>query len=108
MTLDRNLKQDVTHWSVTPDGFGGFTFTTPAALKGRWQEVSELFRTPTGEEETSRAIVYLSADVANNDYLFLGISEAVDPTSISNTYQIRQFHKTPDLRNLDHLRKAFL
>ncbi len=108
MVLDRNLKQDVTHWSGTPDGFGGFTFTAPAALKGRWEEVAELFRSPSGEEETSRATVYLNADVANSDYLFLGTSEVADPTAISNTHQVRQFHKTPDLRNLDFERKAFL
>ncbi len=108
MTLQRNLKQDVTHWAVTPDGFGGFSFIAPAPLKGRWEEVAELFRDPAGEEEVSKATVYLSADVVTSDYLFLGTTAAVDPTAIADTFQVRQFHKTPDLRLLDFERKAFL
>ncbi len=103
-----NLSEDVTHWAVTASGFGGFTYTTPAALKGRWEEKSVLFRNPGGVEEVSQAIVYLDTDVAVEDYLFLGTSVAADPTLLADTWQVRQFHKIPDLRNLDHERKVFL
>ena len=28
-TLLKNLKQTITHWVATPDGYGGFTYATP-------------------------------------------------------------------------------
>ncbi len=105
--LSRNLKEDVTHWTVASDAFGGYTFGTPAALKGRWEQKSVQFRLPTGEEVTSDAVVYLNGDVDVEDYIFLGESEVADPTTIK-AFQVRQFHKTPDLRNLESLREAFL
>ncbi len=106
--IANRYKEDITHWTVTSDGFGGFTYSTPVALKGRWQQKAVLFRNPEGVEEVSNAIVYISADVATQDYLFLGTSVVADPTSLADTWQVRQFHKTPDLRNLDHERKVFL
>ena len=104
----RDLRQDVTHWTTTPDGFGGFTFGVPTALKGRWEDKATLFRDTKGEEVTSESVVYLDTDVVVGDYLFLGVSAAADPTTVAGARQIRQFFKTPDLRVLDHERKAFL
>jgi hypothetical protein len=104
----RNLRADVTHWVSTPDGYGGYTFAAPAALKGRWEDKTELFRNPAGEEDVSEAIVYISSDVAVADYLFEGVSTAADPTLVAEARQIKQFHKTPNLRHLSHDRKAFL
>ncbi len=101
-----NLPQDITHWTITPDGFGGNTFSTPTVLKGRWEKRAELFRTLAGDQEVSRGIVFLSADVEINDYLFEGESAAADPTTLDRAEQVRQFHKIPDLRNLEHERRA--
>ncbi len=66
------------------------------------------FRLPTGEEVISDAIVFLNADVSVEDYLFEGESDAADPTGVEGAVQVRGFEKTPDLRNLDHLRKALI
>ena len=104
----RNLKTDITYWASTPDGFGGFTFGTPVALKGRWEQRTELFRNATGEEEVSEAIVFVSSDVAINGYLFEGTSIAADPTLLADAKLIKQFVRIPDLRNLSHDRRAFL
>ena len=106
--LDRNLLEDVTHWVVTPDGFGGYTFGTPIALKGHWEGSNVLFRDPTGDEIVSEAIVYLSADVSPQDYLFLGTSVAADPTTLAAARPVKQFNKLPDLRKNNFARKAFL
>ena len=108
MGVQSNLIQDVTHWEATPDGYGGYTFGTPAALKARWEDKAVLFRTPGGEEEVSQSVVYLSADVSTTDYLFLGTSTAIDPTTVSGAHQVKQFFKTPDLRRLEFERKAML
>lgn len=107
MTIARNLKQDVTWWAASPDGYGGYTYSSPQTIKGRWQDKQELFRTPAGDEQVSKAIVYLDQDVDVGDYLYEGLSTAADPTSLE-AYQVRQFGKVPDLRNLQSLRKAIL
>ena len=106
--VTRNLKQDITHWTVTSNGFGGFTYSTPVTQKGRWETSQILFRNTRGEEVVSDAIVYLSSDVVVEDFLFNGISTAADPTTLAAARQVRQFNKTPDLRNNNQMRKAFL
>ena len=106
--LARNYKDEVTHWAVTPGDFGSFTFAAPVTVKGRWEEKSVLFRTPEGEEEVSKSIVFITCDVDVDDYLFLGESVVADPTSISDTHQVRQFMKTPDIRSVEYERRAIL
>ena len=106
--MTKKFFQDVTHWIAAPSGFGGDTFSTPVTIEGRWEERAELFRTPEGEESVSNAIAYLASDVSLGDYLFLGISIVADPTTLAETFQVRQFHKTPDLRRLSFERRAFM
>lgn len=106
--ITRNLKQTITHWISTEDGFGGYTFGAPEHIIGRWEDDARLFRDATGEEVISNAIVYLSVDVSVTDYLFLGTSEEVDPTVLSNAYRVRQFHKIPSIRASNFERVAYL
>ncbi len=112
MTRRAHLRQDATKWTATPDGFGGWSFTTPVALKVRWEEKAVLFRDQSGEEVISSAKVFLDVDVKVNDWLFLGVSTDADPTtiaaSVGTAYQVRMFEKLPSLRNLVHQRIAFL
>ncbi len=108
--LARNLTQDITYWpAATPDGWGGITFGTPIPVMGKWVQKSELFRGISGEEEVSKAVVWLDTDVAIGGWLFEGVSEDADPAAnVLGASEIRQFYKTPSLRNLDHERRAFL
>ncbi len=112
MTRKAHLKQNATKWTATPNGFGGWTFSTPKALKCRWEDRAVLFRDQSGEEVTSTAKVFLVEDVEVNDWLFLGTSVVTDPTAIpvvdGVAYQVRQFEKLPNLRNLEQQRIAFL
>ncbi len=103
-----HLKQDITHWVASPSGYGGYTFSSPRHLKGRWEERADQYQTPGGLQKVSRTVVYISEDVAIEDYLFLGISNLADPALETNAIRVDQFEKTPDLRALDHLRKAYL
>jgi hypothetical protein len=108
-TLSRNLKQTITHWVATPDGFGGFAFATPVTQKGRWEDRQIQFREPSGNELTSTAIVYLTSDVAVGDYLCLGDQTlTADPTTLAAAARIQQFNSIPDLRALQNQRKAFM
>ena len=107
----RNLRENVTHWPVTgSDGYGGFTFGTPALLKGRWEDRNELFTNDDLEDEVSKAIVYLNSDVAAGDYIGQGDQTAeTDPTaSTADAHRIRQYGKVTDLRALNALRKVWV
>jgi hypothetical protein len=102
------LKQDVTYWSTTPLSYGGYSYAAPVTVKGRWEERAEIFRTPAGDEQASAAVVFLAADVAPGDYIFLGESTETDPTDLPTAVQVKQFTKIPDLRGLTYERKAYL
>lgn len=107
--VDREHPQEITHWVVTPDVYGGYSFAAPVKINGRWEERAELFRTIQGDEEISKAIVYVDTDVALSDYLALGDFTATsDPTTLDTTHQVRQFDKIPDLRINTYERKAIL
>ncbi|KKK58040.1 hypothetical protein LCGC14_3048410 [marine sediment metagenome] len=109
MSFPRALNQVVTHWGTTPDGFGGFAFTAPAALNGRWQKKREVIdRFGAGQEYVSTAQVFIDVDIIEGDYLFEGVSTDTDPTLLDGARRIEKFEKLPDLRNLDHQRKAYL
>ncbi len=105
--IQRNLNADITHWVVTHGAFG-ITFGTPTTQKGFWNDRNEIFKTPQGEDAVSRSIVYLTSDVAEGDYLFEGVSTDTNPTLLDGARRIEKFEKLPDLRNLDHQRKAYL
>lgn len=106
----RHHKQTATYWQVTgSNGYGGYAFADPVALSVRWEEREELFRDSEGEEQTSRAIVFLGQDVEIGDYLALGdYTATADPTDLDDAYRVMQFRKVTDLRNVKALRKAML
>lgn len=104
----RNLREDITYWSVTADGFGGYIFKGPFQMKGRWEQKQQLIWTAKGEEEVSAAQVYLSSDVENGGYIFRGKSSEADPTTLSNAWIIRQFNRIPAQSGTRIARKAFL
>ena len=99
--------EKITHWTTIPDGYGGFTFSAPVVLEGKWEDIAELFTNENGETETSEAIVYLDTDVSNGDYLFQGESEQVDPTSVSS-HRVKRFRRVTDIRRASTERKAWL
>lgn len=104
----RNLKEKVTWWEATPDGFGGSTFSSPVVLNGKWQDRVEMTMSGSGKEIVSRAQVWVDQDVNIGDYLFSGESTSADPTTLDGAYPVMDFRKTTDLRSLVILRKAVL
>lgn len=108
--MSRRLKATITHWPNNgSDGYGGFTWGTPVVLKGRWEEVAVAFKTPNGDDAISNSIVFVPSDVTPGDYLAEGdLTATADPTTITDTWEVRQYHRNTDLRNLNTTRKAFM
>lgn len=99
-----SLNQAATHWIATPNGFGGYDFGTPTVIKCRWEEKAELI---PGSIEMSHAVVYVDRDMSPEDYLILGESTSITP-STDHANRIKSFKKVPDLRNLESLKKVWL
>jgi len=110
MDITRFLVQDATLWSgQTPDGFGGCTPGSPVHIKVRWEDKAVRYAGRIdGNEEVSRAVVFLDRDVQVGDYLFLGLSTDADPTALEGAFQVRKFDKVPDLRSVSTVRRAIL
>lgn len=102
------LEQDITRWAPSTDGYGGMTFTTPVALKGRWEKKEVEFRDPKGDTVVSKSIVYFDVALPIGDYIFLGASVALDPTALNDAYPVKQIEEIPDLNNLETLYKVYL
>lgn len=109
MRTTGTYKQTATYWaSPVDDGYGGYSYTAPVALAVRWEEKQEEFTDPQGKINISQAVVYIKGDVTVGGYLLLGSSVAGNPSAEHEAYLIKQFAKTPDLRNLFNERRAFL
>lgn len=103
------MVQDATSWVSTPDGYGGHTFGSPTPIKCRWEDRTERFMSMLDRKEiVSNSIVYIDRNLKVGDYLFEGTTVGADPTVISGAQQIKRFDKTPNLRNLLLVRKAYL
>ena len=116
--ISRLCVQTAVYWgSPTEDGYGGKTFADPVEISCRWEDtVEKISRVGArlGEEIISRAVVYVTEDVEELGYLFLGdlddldSDEEADPTTVENAYMINRFDKIPVLRSTEFLRKAYL
>jgi len=107
--MRRWLNQVATYWgSPLPNGVGGYTYAGPTIIKCRWEDKIEEITSPQGGPITSRATVYLDQEVAIDGYLYLGESEASDPTEVDGAYKIIATAVTPDLWGLKREIRAFL
>lgn len=109
----RALTQDITYWPPSVDGltndFGHPIFSTPIVIKGRWEDKVQQIRRPNGDEVVSMAEVFVDRDVDESGYLAQGDhTDEVDPEAFSGAREIQSVITTPDFRNLDHERRAFL
>lgn len=111
------MDQPVTRWPGSRSAEGSITFGTPILMHGRVEIMNEKFISSTGQECTSKAIFYLTKDIAINDWIAEGDyvtptisgNPVMDPTTIGAlAYAVRQFTKIPDLRNTEYERKAFI
>lgn len=104
----RNLHQDITYWGPGATNlYGQGASAAPILIKGRWEDKIQQVATPSGEEVTSSAEVFVDRDVAISGFLARG--DHVDsPDPISDAREIQSYNTAPDLRNLGSERRAYL
>lgn len=107
------LKQTAVYWPFTSiDQFGDKSVGSPVEIKVRWEDKSEEFLGPEGENQISNAIVYVDRDTPTGGILMLGtasdITDAVNIKENSGAWEIRRFDKLPNLKATEFLRTVFL
>ena len=114
--ISRLCVQTAVYWgSPAEDGYGGKTFADPVEISCRWENTLEVIRDAFGNEIVCRSGIYVTQDVEEQGYMYLGTlddldsDEEADPTTVDGAYEIRRFDKTPSLRATnDFLRKVYL
>lgn len=106
----RNMRQDITYWAPTGENeYGAPAYGAPVLLRGRWEDSTQQFRTPQGDEAVSKAIIWVPQDVTIDGYLARGDHLAfATPDLVNGAEQVRQFVKIPDLRNASSERRAYV
>lgn len=106
----RNLRQEITYWAPSArTEWGQMGFQAPVKIRGRWTQAGESVRLNTGEEYVSKAVVFTDRVVLSEGFLALGDFTAFpSPLEVPEASEIKAFRATPDLRNLEQERKAFL
>ena len=106
---------------LAEDGYGGKVFSDPKEIFCRWEEREQVLTDPNGTIIGSRAAVFVTEDVEEEGYLFLGTLDDLDdseqdssgvwynPEEIIGAYMIKQFEKIPALGSTtEFIRKAYL
>jgi hypothetical protein len=107
--LTFGLSQRLTYWRKTGmDAYNKPTFAAPTQLDCRWEDRVEKIQDDTGQDYVARSRIFLGTDVTMDDYLFLGVSVATDPRTVSLARKVKAFRKTPSLDGLSFERKAYL
>jgi len=116
--LKRICLQTAVYWGTpADDGYGGKTFADPVEIACRWEErIEKITRVGDrlGEEVVSKARVFLTQDVDELGYLYLGelddlSSNPDDPKEEDGAREILRFDKTPAHRSTtEFVRKAYL
>lgn len=114
--LTKMLKQDIVYWAFSSrDEYGTEIFAAPVEIKGRWEKSNEKFLDGDGNEVVSSSVVFLTQDVSEGDWVFLGkiadiaSSEgSTDPVVVTGAEEVRRFNKTPDHKGTSFERKALL
>lgn len=121
--MKRTCTQTAVYWSTpVKDGWGGYTHDDPVEIACRWEEKTEVISRigagKKGEELVSFAQIFVTEDVVEEGYLFLGSFDDLadetssgddDPENIDGAYKIVKFEKIPALRSTDDfVRKAYL
>lgn len=116
--MKRVCLQTAVYWgSPVADGYGGKTFADPVEIDCRWENrVEKITRVGDrlGEEVISRARVFVTQDVEELGWLYLGELDDLDsnpdnPKEIAGAYEIIRFDKIPEHRSTtEFVRKAYL
>ena len=114
--IQRVCTQTAVYWgNPVKDGYGKYTsFDAAKEIDCRWVEKSELYMDNQGVERVCYAVVLVQEDMVEEGYLFLGTlndldsDQVLDPTLKDKAFLIKKFHKVPDLKGQDYVRKVYL
>ncbi len=115
--ITRACTQTAVYWGdPVADGYGGWTFGSayPTEISCRWEARTEVISDGQGNEIVSRARVYVTEDVEEEGWLFLGTLDDLDsaaeedPMKADSVYKIKRFDKIPSIRGDDFVRIAYL
>jgi hypothetical protein len=118
--ITKMLKGTCVYWGLKSNESGQLAYddngnpqvTSPVELQCRWVDKTKLFVEPNGEQWTSHSEVYVSSDVDVKGFLFNGeLTDLTDqnvPQNNVGACEIRRFDKTPNFKQTEFLRKAFL
>ena len=117
----RACQQTAVYWApLGEDGYGKKTFYDPIEVSCRWQDVKDLVLSGNGKEVITRATVYVTTDVEEEGYLYLGTLDTLydsaessevtlDPMDYADAGLIVAFYKSPVHRSTtEFVRKAYL
>lgn len=85
-----------------------FSSASPRQILVRWEERSVNFIGSDGQEEAASGFVMVGEDLAEGDWLFLGVSIVADPSDLQGAVEVKGFEKTPSPSGKYISRKAFL
>lgn len=124
--IEKMKKQKCVFWAYSGSNRHGSsqTYAEPVLMRCRWEDVSEEFKTSTGETVVSQSRVFLSegADdaalvvkgavmlvpTATTSLDELTTLDRVNPLRNKGAWTIRGFSKVPDLKAKNFLRIAML
>jgi hypothetical protein len=128
--IKRNCVQAAVYWApLANDGQGGMTYYDPVELTPpsngvRWEDRNDLDSVivdKMGQAIRCNAVVYLSQDVEEQGWLYLGTLDELydsaessadaiaDPKLIDFAFEIKRFDKLPALKSTtEFVRRAYL
>lgn len=96
--------QTATHWTITQDRFGGYTFSAPTTFICRWEDKTDEFMDANGRQAISRAFVYTERELELEDYLYLGSTAAADPETVTPKHKVAQVRRRDLIPSVDGLK----
>lgn len=79
------------------------------AILGRWEDVSQLVTTLSGQEIVSRSNTLLETTVSVGDYLYLGDeTSSASPITVAEAVEVKDFKRVPRLRGRSDILQAFM
>ena len=102
--LTRICVNTAVYWSTpVPNAAGEMSYTAGGEIKCLWKDKIKLFIDKEGKETTSKAEIYVLADLDEQGMLFLGAltdltaGEIADPKLVKKAFEIKLFMKIPSL-----------
>ena len=111
-TAKSRLKQDAVYWAnPVNDGYGGYTYDEPVAVKCLWLNRNEKFVSSAAEELVSRAIVMVDQTMAPKGMLalidFTDLTSSMEPED-NGAYEIKAITDGPDFKGTSILKRVYL